>query len=324
MCDRIALPAFVLTVCILAAPTPTRAGGDCPCNGDVTGDGIVNLLDLLCILDCVAGDCACCVNSCDINCDGVVDNQDGGPGPFDDSAWYCLFQGGPPDTCCPGPTGACCDLNVGQCDNDVLEADCTGAGLAWTEGATCSPATCPTPPTGACCDLSVGDCQADVVEVNCAGAQDEWTEGATCAQVSCPAPPNGACCNRGNGSCQGSLEVECTGPDREWHEGTGCPDVDCSVPGDPGPCECNGDVTGDGIVNLFDLLCILDCVAGDCTCCVDSCDINCDGVVDNQDGGPEPFDDSAWYCLFQGGSPDTCCPEAPSMLRHNPLPQLRD
>ena len=95
--------------------------GACPCNGDVNDDGVVNVLDGVCIRECVGGDCSCCVNSCDINCDGVVDDGDAAEDIMNqDSTWLCLFQGGSVEACCPGPTGACCDLATGICEDEVL------------------------------------------------------------------------------------------------------------------------------------------------------------------------------------------------------------
>ncbi len=43
----------------------------CPCDGDVIDDGIVELLDLLAVLDCLCGGPA--NPACDVNCDGQND-----------------------------------------------------------------------------------------------------------------------------------------------------------------------------------------------------------------------------------------------------------
>lgn len=65
----------------------------CACNADVNGDGQVNLMDQTLLLNCIgqppAGQCA----GADVNCDGVIDNDD-------NQAWTCLFQGLPPQQCC--------------------------------------------------------------------------------------------------------------------------------------------------------------------------------------------------------------------------------
>ena len=75
--------------------------GVCPCAGDVNNDGSVNGLDGVCIAECKDGDCSCCLSSCDVNCDGVVDAGDAGDEILnDDSTWLCLFLGAAPEYCC--------------------------------------------------------------------------------------------------------------------------------------------------------------------------------------------------------------------------------
>lgn len=88
-------PLFALAISWFAIPSAWADGG-CPCEGDVTGDGFINVDDVAVILQCVLGNCAGCVNDCDVNCDGVVDL-------LDVSVLGC--EGG--TDCCNGPTGAC-------------------------------------------------------------------------------------------------------------------------------------------------------------------------------------------------------------------------
>ena len=71
-------------------------------------------------------------------------------------------------------------------------------------------------------------------------------------------------------------------------------------------CLCNGEVTDDGNNNVQDAAAIIDCVRGDCSACVNSCDVNCDGRVDFVDMGVQ-------WCQFEmtpGGDPESCCTEA--------------
>ena len=71
-------------------------GAICPCNGDVDMDGTVTFPgDVVAVLDCVElGICDRCLKSCDVNCDGSIDYADV-------DAVICLFDGYPPEVCCP-------------------------------------------------------------------------------------------------------------------------------------------------------------------------------------------------------------------------------
>lgn len=278
MNSRYAQARMILAAVVLAFLGSVSAAGaqECPCNGDVTDDGIINVLDAVCIRECVeSGACACCVNSCDLNCDGVVDDVDTAPDPLDDSVWLCLFQGFAVETCCPGPpdpSGACCNINTGTCGDDIVEQDCTGADFAWSQGMSCVEVACDPPPP----------------------------------------PPTGACCNLGNGICRNSVEhAACDSTDRVWTDGASCTSVKCSVPPSD-PCPCDGDANGDGVVNVLDAVCIRECVENDdCACCLGSCDLNCDGVVNDVDTAPDPLDESVWLCFFQGRPADECCALVP-------------
>lgn len=54
----------------------------------------------------------------------------------------------------PPPTGACCDLRIGNCRDGVLEANCAGDQEEWTEGVSCAaldpPCEAPLPPHDEC------------------------------------------------------------------------------------------------------------------------------------------------------------------------------
>lgn len=78
----------------IAAVYPTPPS--CPCNGDLNGDGVVNLLDVAIVIGKIGcpvgtGDPQC--DASDINCDGVVDQQDV-------NLIQCHVATGSP--CCPG------------------------------------------------------------------------------------------------------------------------------------------------------------------------------------------------------------------------------
>ncbi len=302
--SRVSVFVFVL----LACPQFAQAGV-CPCDADVDNNGVVDLIDGACIATCRDGDCTCCISSCDVNCDGVVDANDIGDDPINDpSAWQCRFTGGSVETCCPPPTGACCQVDSGTCTENVIQANCGAANQIWNEGLTCAAAGCPTLPVGACCDLDFGTCTENVLQADCGQANQTWNDGLTCAAAACPAPPTGACC-LGNGTCmEAAVQANCNTADRTWNQGVACAAIDCTLP-IPDPCACDADVDNSGVVDLIDGACIATCRDGDCICCVNSCDINCDGVVDAGDIGDDPANDpSAWLCRFTGMPAETCCP----------------
>lgn len=70
-------------------------------------------------------------------------------------------------------------------------------------------------------------------------------------------------------------------------------------------CDCNADVDGNGVVNIDDLVILVQCFQGDCSGCVNSCDLNCDGTL-GDDG-----DVDALFCILQLGIPEECCPGFP-------------
>lgn len=166
------------------------------------GEGIVNVLDIVRMLDCLQDPLL--GPECDVNGDGTVDTQDYG-------VIVCQFLG---SSCCNAPAGACCGISPDfangilspcvimqqlACENATL----TGGGFYGGHGTQCDPALCDCngnlvadacdlscgAPGGACdvagcgtaqdcngnglldeCDLSSGssaDCQPDLVPDDC-------------------------------------------------------------------------------------------------------------------------------------------------------------
>jgi len=109
-CTGMNLPPNVYDVCeVTSAATCSRYQGTylgnsttcvgCVCNADVYNNGIFNVLDVVCVADCARGiQCACCSNSCDVNCDGSADYTDL-------AAVFCEHQGS--SNCCNVAIGAC-------------------------------------------------------------------------------------------------------------------------------------------------------------------------------------------------------------------------
>lgn len=303
---------FVFLALTMTAPWAVSSEvGVCECQADVDGSGNVDINDWACIQDCKGGSCGCCVNSCDINCDGVVDDRDAGDDPLnEDSMWRCQFIGIPADECC----GACCDTASGVCTDDVWSSNCLAGETVWSQGLRCSGVSCSAVPTGACCDLDFGTCENDVTETSCVGGNVSWMEGEACSPINCPPPASGACCNLGNGLCKDDvIAAECAEGDRVWTDGASCESVACAVPPQD-PCDCDGEVDGEspfGSVDINDITAIIDCASDDCDRCVESCDVDCNGVVDLIDMGVAT-------CNFYGKS--NCCDEPSGACRPELLP----
>lgn len=301
-------PILLIAFLVMSSARPAAAGV-CPCKADVTNNGSVNALDWACVQDCKAGNCACCVNSCDINCDGVVNDADAGDDIFNEiSAFRCQFIGFPASSCC----GACCDEAIGNCTDDLWLSLCNGPDDTWTTGLRCAEVSCSAAPTGACCAVDFGTCDNDVTQDACVGANVTWTEGQACSPALCPPPPTGSCCNLQSGLCSdGVVEANCPSPNRVWTEASACSSASCAVPPQV-PCPCNADINGTSPLNVLDVLAVLDCANDDCDNCVGVCDINCNGIVNFIDMGMAA-------CQFRG-KPNCCAELSGACLGAQALP----
>lgn len=76
---------------------------------------------------------------------------------------------------------------------------------------------------------------------------------------------------------------------------------------------CDADVDGNGSVQSSDLAAVVDCSNGECAQCVKSCDVNCDGSVDDRDV-------NITKCRMVGGLGEVCCSACPS--HPAPIPDL--
>ncbi|MHC5003879.1 MAG: DUF922 domain-containing protein, partial [Planctomycetota bacterium] len=213
--------------------------GDCPpapapCPGDVNGDDMVDVDDLIRVILGWTGESApagaCCLP--DGTClDGLTALQceDAG-GAFQGGGTSCS------DVQCPLPTGACC-FTDGSCLGNLSNAGCTSlGGLYQGDGTNCSDVSCGGP-TGACC-LPDGTCTEQVTAQECddmAGAYQG--DGTSCADDSCSTEV-GACCTDIFG-CQLLTPATCAGLAGSYQSnGTTCtpnpcPDVigACCLPG---------------------------------------------------------------------------------------------
>lgn len=175
------------------------------------------------------------------------------------TAAQCSSQGGTYQgnnvTCaqanCQPQTVACCFEATGGCLN-LTEQNCALAGgVSGGPGTQCATYVCF--PMGACC-LPDGSCLEDVSPEDCAAQGGTFQgDGTTCGSVNCPLP-TGACCFA-TGFCLPLVESDCLLAGASWQgAGTDCADVDQNGTADE--CEaqtCDGDVDGDGDVDLADL-----------------------------------------------------------------------
>lgn len=122
---------LIASTCLALAliQIPAQAG-PCPCNGNTDGVGVVTMSDLDVISTCIDGDCTNCDNSCDVNCDGVIDLEDL-------SATECQVGTNDPTCCSTISTGACCIDGI-ECFQ-ATQVVCMGIedGRFLGEGTTC-------------------------------------------------------------------------------------------------------------------------------------------------------------------------------------------
>jgi hypothetical protein len=226
----------------------------CTCNGNVNGDGFVNANDEIVVGTCIRqGNCSGCVNTCDVNCDGLIDWVDFG-------LVRCQWNGA--TDCCERPTGACYDFSyAGSAEFCVttLPTACTAYGGSYAGDNT----SCPI--NNCACDADVDnngftnivdvarilDCARGVSCSACSGGCDVDCDGnvdfADAGAAWCEFQGGGSyCCNEAIGACNTSnplyppclLTTERACEDPLLFAGTylgdnsTCSDV-CSVPGDP-------------------------------------------------------------------------------------------
>jgi hypothetical protein len=279
------------------APPDLAGDPGCACDGDLDGNGAIDLDDLLSVADCSGlpptGECA----AADLDCNGLVEM-------CDVERISCLFSDG--ESCCDAP---CC-----RCDGDV-DGDGRIDGRDVAKVTVCQGSA-----------ATVGDCAA--ADLDCSGAVDACDRNAVvCAQ----AGGTGCCVNCERVcSCDADLDdsgvtdiddrlavLDCVGeiPSGEC----AAADVDCNGTVDRCDdarvgcafagrtdccaetcCACNGDLTGDRRIELADLTAVLTCFglppAGGCTLA----DLDCDGDVDH-------CDVQSVQCQVAGLPPNQCC-----------------
>jgi hypothetical protein len=107
--------------------------------------------------------------------------------------------------------GACCNLNTGECLEQLAFCDCLTSGGSWFGGLACSEVPlCSS--DGACCNLDAGECTDGLAVNECFNSGGTfWTPDTACADVACP--PTGACCDFATSTCTNDVPVlDCFGP----------------------------------------------------------------------------------------------------------------
>jgi hypothetical protein len=199
----------------------------------------------------------------------------------------CLAQGGEfisstPIFCTANTCkGACCIQSSQSCQF-IIESLCTAAGGEFQGvGIQCNQIVCF--PIGACC-LPDGGCVDTQTPESCEAQNGTFQGNATtCSGVSCPTP-KGVCCV--NNVCVDNVsQSDCTSVAGTWLG----PGESCSTPNVCTQPPCPADVTGNGVVNIDDLLgvingwgnCTPPCSAGSgCPADVtDNCVVNIDDLL---------------------------------------------
>jgi len=150
---------------------------------DCNGNGVVDECDVTaCSGDPICADCNAnsIPDGCepDCNSNAISDECDIRDGTSRDANANGIL-----DEC---EDGACCDLLIGVCTENVLDVDCSGAQRRWTEGAACVDVVCDAI-TGACCDHgSFGACTDGVTQAACDCPTCDWVKLGSCSELDCP------------------------------------------------------------------------------------------------------------------------------------------
>jgi hypothetical protein len=148
--------------------------------------------------------------------------------------------------------GACCvQANGGVHCMETEEMYCLEQGGDWLGGGThCGDATCGKPMFGACC-IGSADGNVHCIETDewhCANEGGDWQgDGTHCGDVACGGSNEGSCCV--NGGCLLISPADCEMVHGHWNT-SGCDQVACAP-------WCPGDVNGDGIVGVSDILILI-------------------------------------------------------------------
>ena len=263
--------------------------GSCP--ADVTGDGLVDVNDVLGIIGSFgeSGDGSFrplgdCWPSPTGDCTVTVDDLLTGIGAFGaDCQEY----------------GACC-LGMDGCDDNVLESDCAGDWLGDTS-------TCDECQYGACC-YTDGSCTEGTPEECTAAGGTYAGDGVACVDADCPQPSAGACCIGFTDCLDGLLPVDCEAFGGTFQgNDTVCADISCGWDGCPDgatdegvPCQedttdPSGDPNGGGNSNPPSYGSIAD---GE-TICGHASVYTCIGCGDG--GADATYRDTDWY-LFDNSA----------------------
>jgi len=266
VCDAFEIPGCTAPAATNFHPAATEDDGSCdfeplePCEGDINGDNIVSVADLLIMLsdfgytcDCLGqpqGTCDCdgtmpdalgvCGGSCmaDVDGDGVCDDVDDCVGTYDE----CGTCNG------PGPVldCGCMDIPEGDCDCEGNQLDAEGN----------------------CGEVCVTDLDSDgvcdnVEQLGCIYSEScNYDDSATNDDGSCVFPGDGVDCNGDclldvdqDGNCDVAEVLGCTVPWAvNYHVYSTVDDGSCVY---NVTSSCPSDLSGDGTVTIQDVLIVL-------------------------------------------------------------------
>ena len=292
-------------------------GMTCPCDGDMDGNGVIQMQDILFVIDCVNGvepEPPQTCDAADIDCDGVVDLCDA-------SRVHCQFIG-MTDCCTNTACGACCNSGVGFepclviseafCHSELIKGDYLGNGTECHPDA-CAATECMThddchdknPCTADVC--KEGTCVHDNLESGTPCSDESFCNGEeTCHLGACQFGPPRSCddalactvdtCDKAKDACV-HAPAECN---NDGVCDSPCENAD-NCAGDCDGCHCVLDQDGNDLIQMQDVLNVALCADGkipDPPLTCDSADLNCDGAVDY-------CDVSRVVCAFQGNL--DCC-----------------
>ncbi len=269
-------------------------------NGEVSGDCNNNGIPDECEPDCqpngIPDECDIAAGtSLDCNGNGIPDecelvNNDCNDNGIPDECDPDCNDNGIPDECDPDPcVGACCDDSTGVCNDGVPVSDCPPP-LRYEQGTPCADLMPPCGPVaaGACC-LDPVTCIDGMPEIDCLDNGGTYMgDGVLCDPLLCEGGGVGACCLDPQTCLDGVPQADCEGMGGTYMgDGVLCDPVLC----EQGPCQPPP------------------------TC---PADLNCDGIVDNQDEvillnnwGPCPPPCPPVFCL--GDLDGNCIVDATDM-----------
>ena len=289
----------------ILSDAPLQDAPRCECNADFDEGGTITGGDGNFITACIMDPSTCSdPDAADLNCDGVID-------PCDFDVFTCQFMlGGPETSCCEQVECGACDV-AGRCFASG-QMSCADAFGSFRSGGNCDACACDANldddefigglDFGAFIECLVGapGCpDPTLADVNCDGRVDDCDGDVIACQFNTLGEPScctstvcGACFNPRFRvePCFVSGEATCDTARGAFVASRGCPP--------PGPCGCDADLDGSGVVDDLDATEVSNCVQTETCRSRSRADVNCDGELDD-------CDSQVVACQVAGGA--SCC-----------------